>query len=485
MLTSMLAQQEVSEKLIASSAIEFRHAVYVAGYSQNGHELEFKIYKYSQNLEKLNENGKSLGKLKSEDLHIPNIDTTHGYLSISLQRKNNDKTTTLIRYNESLKQIVALENAEITRINSFAAFDLEKIYYKNNLYVVRPAKDSIGKFYFYRYDLKDSSALFSYDFKWQFNFDQHIYHRIHLIEVNDTHIYTYVICLDGDKKGQWLIRFNTEDGSISKAIKINKNNNEFCFLSKFLIYNTAQDMIISGTKYPSANIDLKNGKFAMNYQSSKTLNTFFCVIDSTGETKQRLENFIVTPNELLKEKELKEFILRTDVIKEQSTNFSLLHECMYKAPDGLFKTYGYLFSRLNMNSENILKQDNYAFLPCYRNEKKNPDSKYTTNQYDNEKHNESDRLFYKNAFTKNFSDAGVQFDASKKSAYLLSYFENKKTNTLHLYKNSMKSYVWETSSLKTSNDFSDYKVFSVGENKFIIYISNKTKTGFNLSLIEL
>jgi len=484
LLTSLLAQQEVLEKLDEPTCIQFKNNIYVSGYEQSGQELQFKLRKYNTKLEKTGEESKVLGKHKSEDFHAPVFDTTHGFLNLTVQKKNNDKTATLFRYNENLKPLAFIENAEITRINSFAAFDLEKIYYKNRLFVIRPSKDSVGKFYFFRYDLKDSSTTFNYDFKWQFNFDQHNYHRIHLIEATANYVYAYVICLDGDKKGQWLITFNTEDGSIAKAVKLNKNDNEFYFVGKILIYNQTQDVAISGVKYPAASVDLKTGKFGMNYQTSKTLNIFFCTIDSAGEIKQRSENYITVPNELLKEKELKEFILRTDLLQADSGNFSIVHECLYKAPDGLYKTYGFLFSRLNTNPENILKQDNNAFLPCYRNEKKNPNAKQTTNQYDNEKPDETDRLFYKNAFTKNFSEAGVLFDAAKKTACLISYYENKKINTLTFHKNSMKSYAWETSSLKTSNDYSDYNVFSVGENKFIIFISSKDKTGFTLSYFE-
>ncbi len=482
----------MTEKLTESSCIQFRNNIYVSGYEQSGQELHFKLRKYNTKLEKSGEVSKILGKHKAEDFHAPIFDTTHGFLSLTVQKKNNDKTAVLFRYNENLKPIAFIENAEITRINSFAAFDLEKIYYKNHLFVIRPAKDSAGKFYFFAYDLKDSSALFNYTFKWQFNFDQHNYHRIHLIEATDKHIYTYVICLEGDKKGQWLITFNTADGSIAKTVKLNKNENEFCFVSKILIYNQAEDMAVSGIKYPSANVDLKNGKFGMNYQTSKSLNIFFCVIDSAGEIKQRLESYIAVPNDLLKEKELKEFIFRTDLLQANSGNFSVMHECLYKAPDGLYKTYGFLVSRLNINLENILNPDNNAFLPCYRNEKNmpggkttgNPDGKQTANQFDNEKHEEADRLFYKNAFTKNFSDAGVLFDATKKTAHLISYYENKKTSTLIFYKHSMKSYVWESTSLKTTNDYANYNVFSVGENKFVVFVSSKDKTGFVLTSFE-
>lgn len=492
-LTSLTAQKEVSVKLGESSCLRFRNSLYTGGYEQNANELLCKLQKANFSLENEGEAIINLGKHKADDFHAPVFDTTHGYLNITVQQKNNEKTALLLRYDENLKMIAKIENAEITRINSFVAFDQEKLFYKDKLYVVRPAKDTLGRFYVFSYQLKDAAAVFSYNLKWQFNFDQHPYHRIHFLYASDTVIYAYVICLEGPKKGQWIIALNADDGSINKTIKLNRNDNEFCFISKLDVYNSALDMAVSGVKYPAAAIDLKTGKFAMNYQTSKGLNTFFCLIDSAGEIKQRLDNYLPVPNELLKEKELKEFLIRTNQLEIKGNYFNLLLECLYKAPDGLYKTYGFLFTRLELSLEGILKQENNAFLAAYRNEKNLPggkksgnlDCKLTTNQFDNEKKEETDRLFYKDPFTRNFSDASIQFDRNKKMAFMLCFYENKQTSVLSFYKNIMKNYVWETTALSTNNDYSTYNVFAIGENKFIVYTCNKEKSGFTLQLVEL
>src|SRR4051812_17589339 len=103
MLTSLPAQQDISEKLYESTCIQFRGSTYVSGYEQNGNELLFKLKKYSPQLEKNGESSKSLGNHKYEEYHKPVFDTTHGFLSVILQEKNNDKTATLVRFNENLK----------------------------------------------------------------------------------------------------------------------------------------------------------------------------------------------------------------------------------------------------------------------------------------------------------------------------------------------------------------------------------------------
>jgi hypothetical protein len=488
-----LSAQEITGPLQKSQCIYFRNSIYVSGYEESAKGLEFKVISYSDKLEKQKEVVKDLGKRKASDFYPPSFDTAHGFLSLVVQRTSNEKTALLLRYTENLKLINSTENAEITRINSFAAFDNEKLYYKKQLYVIREAKDSAGRFYFYRYDLRDSSVLFNYTFKWQFNFDQHNYHRIHPLFANERHIYLYVICLDGEKKGQWILVFNTANGQVTKSIKLNKADNEICFISKFEVYGSNEDIALAGERYPSANVDLKAGRFLMNYQTSKSINTFFLQLDSSGETKTRLENFNLLPNDLLKEKELKEFLFRCNTLEKTGNGFNLNYECLYKGADGIYRTYGFLLSNLNLTPENTLKKENEAFLACYRNGRVlpnktktgNPQCKLTTNQYDNDKVAETDRLFYKNAFVKNFTDAGMEINTLKKTAFIVSSFDEKKTNRLEFYKNTMKNYVWETTSLKNISDYSRYNVLNLGANRFFIFSTNKDERNFTLSLNEL
>lgn len=484
--------QELAGKLQHGQCIFFRNNIYVSGYAEGEKGLELKIEYYNAKLEKVREVSRPLGKNKAGDYYPPNYDTTHGFLSLVVQKANNEKTALLLRYNENLKLISFAENAEITRINSFAAFDNEKLYYKKQLYVVREAKDSAGRFYFFRYDLRDSSALFNYNFKWQFNFDQHTYHRIHPLFATDDHIYLYVICLDGDKKGQWILLLNTENGNIVKAIKLNKSDNEICFVSRFIVYGGSEDMALAGVKYPTANVDLKNGKFTVAYQTAKSMNSFFCQIDSAGEIKTRLENFPTAPNDILKEKEIKEFLLRCNTLQKSESGFNLDYECLYKGKDGIYRTYGFQLTNLIQTPEGPFKAENNSFLPCYRNDKSQPkgktgnlNSKLTANQYDNDKAIDADRLFYKNAFVKDFTETGMEINSLKKNGWALSYFNNKKTNNLELYKYTMKNYTWETASLKTMNDYSRFNVWSLGLNKFLIFTTSKDESGFTLSVPEL
>jgi len=483
--------QEINGKLQRAQCIVFRNNIFVSGYEEGEKGLELKICAYNDKLEKINEVTKPLGKHKAAEYYPPNYDTTHGMLSVVAQKANNEKTALLLRYNANLKPMASADNAEITRINSFAVFDNEKLYYKNHLYLVREAKDSAGRFYFYRYDLRDSSALFNYNFKWQFNFDQHLYHRIHPVFATDDHIYLYVICLDGDRKGQWILTLNTEDGNLIKAIKLNKNDNEICLVSRFEVYGSNADMAIAGVKYPAANVDLKNGRFSINYQAAKRLNTFFCQVDSSGEVKTQLDNFLPVPNELLKEKELKEFLLRCNTLEKTDAGFNLEYECLYKGKDGIYRTFGFLLTNLVQTPEGVFKAENNCFLPCYRNDKSqpkgkigNPNSKLTANQYDNDKASDADRLFYKNAFVKNFTEAGMNIGPLKKTAHIISFYNNKKTSTLEMYKYSMKNYVWETSPLKNYTDFSRHHVFNKGNALFGAFTTLKDESGFNLTLME-
>jgi hypothetical protein len=475
--------QEINGSLHKSTCVNFRNCIYVAGYEEAGSGLTLKIQKYTVGLEKVTEKSEALGKYKPEGLYTPSIDTTHGYLNITVQETNNEKTASLIRYTENLELVADVEKAEITRINSFAAFDAEKLYYKDCLYVAREAKDSVGRFYFYRYDLKDPDGLFNYNFKWQFNFDQHTYHRIHPAFANDEYVYLYVICLDGPKKGQWLLILDAKNGNLLKTIKLNKGDNEFCFVSLISVQGNANDIFLAGTKYPAAAVDLKTGKITSNYVGTKLLNLFFCQIDSSGEIKSRQEGFVATPNELLKEKELKEFLFRCNSFRQTENGFNLEYECLYRAKDRIFRTFGFLSDRLVITPDNTIKQDNFTFFSVYRNEKKYTSCKEVANQYDNDKPTDADRLFYKDAFVKNFSP--VNSDLQKKEAGFVSAYNNKKAGTLELYKYVMKNYNWETSSIKNVTDYSRCMIFRPVQNKVVIFYTTKGEKNFVLLNIEL
>lgn len=480
-----LHSQELTGTLQRAQCIVFKNNIFVSGYEENNGSLDLKIEAYNDKLERVNQYSQSLGKAMAVDYYPPNIDTTHGQLSLVIQKVDNEKTALLLRCSESLKLLSSEEKTEITRINSFAAFDSEKLYFGNQLYVVREAKDTAGRFYFYRYDLRDSSALFTYDFKWQFNFDRHTYQRIHPLYATAERVYVYVNCLDGDKKGQWLLEFTPGDGSLLKAVKLNKDDNEICFISRATVFGTAEDVALAGAHYPSASVDLQNGRFGMDYQKSKSLNTFFCHIDSSGEMKTRLENFVNVPNGLLKEKELKEFLFRCNALEKSDGGFNLNYECLYKGSDGIYRTFGFLVIKLMQTPDGTYKQENNSFLATYRNEKKYPFSKLTANQYDNDRPQEADRLFYKNAFVRNYSEAGMELSSQKKMSWIVSHYPNKKSGGLELYKHVMKNYTWETTPLKTLAEYGRYAVLSISPQRLLLFNSSKDETMFSLSLFEL
>lgn len=476
------AGQEINGSLYKSTCVVFRNCIYVAGYEEAHDGMVLKIVKYTATLEKAEEKDRKFEKCKPGSLYAPLIDTTHGFLNITIQETNNEKTAALIRYTENLELVADVGKAEITRINSFAAFDAEKLYYKDHLFVVREAKDSAGRFYFYRYDLKDPSGLFSYAFKWQFNFDQHTYHRIHPAFANDDYVYLYVICLDGPKRGQWLLALDVRNGTLQKTIKLNGAENEFYFVSLVSVQGKTKDILVTGAKYPASAINWETGKITSSYAGVKFLNLFFCRADSSGEIKSRLENFIAVPDELLKEKEWKEFLFRCNYLGSGEKSYDLDYECLYKGNDGIFRTFGFLSDRLLITPDDRVKQDNYTFFATYRNEKKYPHCRQAANQYDNDKPTEADRVFYKGAFVKDFSP--VASNLQKKEAGLASAYDNKKTDTLELYRYSMKNYAWETSNIKSATDYSRHALFLI-QKEAVFFYTTKDEKNFILIRVDL
>lgn len=74
---------------------------------------------------------------------------------------------------------------------------------------------------------------------------------------------------------------------------------------------------------------------------------------------------------------------------------------------------------------------------------------------------------------------------SKKMAWIVSHYPNKKTGSLELFKNTMKGYAWETAPLKTITEYGRYSVFHLALNRFLVFITAKDETTFTLGLTEL
>lgn len=114
--------QSVNRALLKSNSLSFRNNIYVFGFVQDKNDLNFKLYKASSDLSKLDSISNTLGKEKAENLLEITADTLHGYLNFYFQKVNSKNLASLLRYNDSLRLITKVENFESNKINSLTTF---------------------------------------------------------------------------------------------------------------------------------------------------------------------------------------------------------------------------------------------------------------------------------------------------------------------------------------------------------------------------
>lgn len=461
--------QEVKEDLLNAAMMRFAGSAYVYGYESKGKELFFKVIRFSEELQRMKDTSIALGTADAGKFHPVSADTLHAYLNFVVQRIDNEKSAQLFRFNKSLKKIAQVDDAEVSRINSFAAFDEEKYFTRRDLYLIRPAsRDSSHKLYLQKFHVTDPGKLVEYQFDWQFNFDKNTYKRCHVIAVNDDYVYVYADILAGPKKGQWVLLIDVRNGEVIHAERLNDGMEDFYFLYSNYYYNSKTgDLTVCGAKLPKAGNDLETGKFDLGAGKAKNVNTFICTFDSAGFIKERKDNFIPFPD-LTKEKELKNFIFRTEKVLYYNNEYSLLTEIVAEANPKLYRTYGFIFTHLVHDENGALKVSASVPHITYRDPKL-PNAKQLTNNYELVKPKDTDWLFYKPALAPAFTGWTWDIQFTGKTVKGISELEIKKAN-----KSSFCQYIfldkkWESKELFSAAASSGPVLKPINTKKYLVF----------------
>lgn len=295
--TNTVTGQSIKRNLLSSNFFSFKQNAYVYGYEQNKDNLQFRCFSYNHNLTLKDSINFNLGKRTPADFLDISVDTLHDVINFYFQLANQKNMVSLLRLNDTLGKICSAENYDANHINSLSAFDDEKYYYANSLYIIRTStSDTNGKqFYLSKYNIQSLTKPFEYDFKWQFAFERQFIHRATVLYADSIHVIVYAHVNDGPKKGQWILRINSKNGELLKGTRLNGKIDQRHYLVSNFIYNKKSRSIdLIGNIYGSEMIDF--AKKTSNFINLSKRNTLFLIsIDSTGEIKTKTEKLLALP----------------------------------------------------------------------------------------------------------------------------------------------------------------------------------------------
>ena len=469
-LSSSIKALDVKEEIKNAACIYFSGNIYLYGFEQKSNELYLKVACYSTELQKINETSLLLEHTKFDKFHPIAVDTIHDYLNFTVQRIDNDKTAKVIRLSKKLETIAVIKDAEISRINSFAAFEDEKLYTKNNLFIIHPAsKDSANMFFLQKFHLLDSSKVFEYKLDWQFGFDKNKYKRCRIITLNKKYIFIYANILAGGKKGQWVLMINLKTGEADLACKLNEGMDTYELLYSNYCYNQLnKELTIAGVKLMKPAANNEQSKLDFSIAKLKALNVFICTIDSVGKIKEKKFDFMPIPLEMTKEKEFKNYVLKTSKIAYQNEEFYLLNEVIAEASPKLYKTYGYLFTHLIRDEYGALKIEQSVFDATYTDPKLKL-AKQITNNYEAGKPGELDKLLYKSPLFSAFSNFVWDIQYTSKTLKATGQHQNNASGKITFYNYTLKDKKWENKEFFSGEKLLKNKCLVLSTKKYIAF----------------
>lgn len=296
-VTSLTKAQSFKRNLLSPNSISYKQTIYVYGYEMEKSNLKFRCFALTNNLELKDSTEFNLGKHTPADFVEISADTLHNVLNFYFQQANQKNVVTLLRLNDTLSKVCSTENYDANHINSLSAFDDEKYYYSNNLYLIKNINtDTAGKqFYLSKYQIQSMNRPFEYDFKWQFAFDRQYIHRASVLHADSLLVLVYAHVNDGTKKGQWILRINAATGELIKGTKLNgKIDQRHYLVSNFIYDKKTGNIDLIGSIYGQEMIDFT--KKASNFINLSKRNTlFFISINNAGEIKTKTEKLIALP----------------------------------------------------------------------------------------------------------------------------------------------------------------------------------------------
>lgn len=463
--------QVISSGLCHPDVISFSGAYYAIGYEEKDKGLFAVIRIVSEQAATLKEKSISLGKKTCASVYSMQADTLHGYLNLLIQDVDNDKTARVIRLDKQLNLVADLPDAEITRVNTFTAYDKEFLYEGNNLYVVRPfSKDSINHFFLQKYTLKDSSKIFEYNTGWQISFGKQQYHRCHIMRADSQYVYLFVNVIRGGRQGQWVMFIDARKGEILHAERLNDENEDYTFLYGANAYNSqTREFCVAGYRIKKSNVNSDYSSIHFSLTGLKAAPVFVCTFDSSGFILEKAKDFVTIPPDISREKEFKEYVYKIHKIAYFNNRYNFLFEMLGGNPNNkAFKTYGFQYTVLEHNEEKILKPSANNFICTYR-DSKIKDAKNIFNLHELDTKQNADAFLYSSAVSGPFKafDWMLSFAGDQISGY--SVYSGKSSTTLYSYQ--LKENKWQAAEMDKLNNPAFLKSFITHNGKLLCFIN--------------
>lgn len=327
--------------------------IYAYGLSSNSKNTSFIIYKLSTQLTKTDSIQIDLGKANKDDFLKIYADTLHDLLNVYVQKKEK-KLVQIFRLNKDFKLIAKIENVDVARINSIAAFESEIVYTRTNVYTVKASySDTSGKqFYLNKYTLKSELTNFEYDFTWQFPFEKKNINSAHIISVSKSHVLLYVNVTEGIKRGQWLLKINALKGTLIKGTKINpKGDQSFYAYGNIYTDTLTQTVYVTGQKFPETDLSQKDNK--TNITSKPQATIYLMQMDSMAELVSR-DEFKIPIMEQKGNKTATAYILRTEKLSKTKEGSFIIQNDIYKGNQPCFRYCNSMVSTLTLVDDKLI-----------------------------------------------------------------------------------------------------------------------------------
>ncbi|MBC7862294.1 MAG: hypothetical protein IAF38_04915, partial [Bacteroidia bacterium] len=328
----------IPSNLKKSNIIVSNGYVYYFGFLEEGKNIQFKCLRYDIELAPADSFSMDLGPGKADQYHEIGVDTLHGFFNFYFQKKDNELRAKYLRLRSNLVKIFYNEDAEVNRINTQFIYDDDKIVFKNRIYCIRSPRDSAHKFFLACYELKDDKSFFDYEAKWGFRFYKFNYLRCKLLMADNEKVLVYVHALDGDKKGQYILSINAQNGELLKSATFNDDK----ALDQYTYYYSAHTFFPKAKEYFAGGISVRAGAEADLLLPKKSPVLFMIVLDEHAEVKYRFNAVAALPPGALKTKDMKFLCVRIKNIHVTENGLVEVISEVGGSVDGKkFRPYGY------------------------------------------------------------------------------------------------------------------------------------------------
>lgn len=288
-IPTLLAGQTVKRSILKANSFFYKQNIYVYGLEKTKNVLQFKVFKFSNTLQKSDSVQFSLGNDNPDNYLDINSDSLYGYLNFYLQKADNKNQVTLIRLNDSLRTMLKADNVEVTKLNSLTAFESEKYIFRNSTYIIRSSGEHPDKqFFLTKFDITDPKKINEFKQAWQFPFEKKFIREARVFYADSEVVLVTTNIFEGEKKGQWLIKVNARNGQLLSGKRISIANDKRAFLYSGFHYNKeTKEIMLAGNIYTENQLNL--GAATYSFSPVKNNLFFFVVIDSTNEYILRAE----------------------------------------------------------------------------------------------------------------------------------------------------------------------------------------------------